>query len=168
LGLFPWLLYDPIALLSSSIGIVDIVLEFALSRACVEEASIGLAPFRWYSDVPSSSVDVVELSEATEPAVDRNICAIVGAGAAADDDVRTLFPPLYGLFMRPDGEWPPSNIGARRGDADVRCFFSIVAAAAFEPEDLVVAPVRWKLSSIPGRLYTRQREISCYTCVDRN
>jgi hypothetical protein len=141
---------------------VAIVVEFALSRACVEEASIGLAPFRWYSDVPSSSVDVVELSEATEPAVDRNICTIVGAGAAADDDVR----PLYGLFMSPDGEWPPSNIGAKRGDADVRCFLSIVAAAAFEPEDLAVAPVRWKLSSIPGRLYTRQREISCY--VDQN
>ena len=45
---FPWLLYDPIALLSSSIGIVAIVAEFALSRACVEEVSIGgLAPFMW-------------------------------------------------------------------------------------------------------------------------
>jgi hypothetical protein len=45
---FPWLLYDPIALLSSSIGIVAIVAEFALRRACVEEGSIGgLAPFMW-------------------------------------------------------------------------------------------------------------------------
>ena len=46
---FPWLLYDPIALLSSSIGMVAIVVEFALSRACVEDGSIvgGLAPFKW-------------------------------------------------------------------------------------------------------------------------
>jgi hypothetical protein len=46
---FTWLLYDPpIALLSSSIGMAAIVVEFALSRACVEEGSIGgLASFKW-------------------------------------------------------------------------------------------------------------------------
>lgn len=132
---------------------------------------VVVAPaLRWKSDVPSSSVDVVELSEATD-AVDRNIAGAGGcSAAAADSDMAMAFVPsaavcdaLYVAFpMRADEWWPPppSNIGARRGAAaaavdDVRfaaaCFLPI-AAAAFEPEDLVVVPVRWKLSSIPGRL----------------
>jgi hypothetical protein len=102
---------------------------------------------------------VVELSEG----VDRNIDVwgtIVTARAAADDVMAmAVFAPPYGLFMWAD-EWPPSNIGARRGDADVRWCFLSMFAAAFEPDDLAVVVLRWKLSSIPGRLYTLQREIS--------
>jgi len=99
----------------------------------------------------------VELSEAVDRKAIDVWGAIVAARAAADDAMM-VFVPLYALLMWAD-EWAPSNIGAKRGDADVRwCFFSI-EAAAFEQDDLAVA-VRWKLSSIPGRLYTRQREIS--------